>query len=389
MTPEADILFLSNGHGEDEIAGLILDRLAPGAAERARIAAWPMVGDGARYAARNIETIGPRNELPSEGFGTVSLPAFLADLRAGFFGTYLSQARFARRLRGTAKAAVAIGDIVPLAAALLSGLPTLFFSSAKSARYGGTDGHNALERVLMRRAAKVFVRDTRTARQLAINGVEAAFLGNPMMDGVAEADGADLRADGRLTLALIPGTRADAPDNARLLLEATAASGEVHGLLTAAPSFDLEALTQALPAGWTKTSRTGERLDLAHASGATVTVPRGRFADALAAADIAIGMAGTGNEQAVGLGLPLIAVPGAGNQGAAFHAMKTRYFGAAALPVRPDAEAIADAVRLLAADPEKRAAMAEAGRALMGPPGASAAMAAEIRALAGWETPHG
>ena len=32
-----------------------------------------------------------------------------------------------------------------------------------------------------------------------------------MMDGVAEGDGADLRTDGRLTLALIPGTRTDAP----------------------------------------------------------------------------------------------------------------------------------------------------------------------------------
>lgn len=388
MIPQADILFLSNGHGEDEIAGLILDQLARTDEDRARIAAWPMVGNGERYTSRGITTFGPRNSLPSEGFGTVSLAAFLRDLRAGFVGTYLSQARFARRLSGSARVAIAIGDIVPLAAALISGLPTRFYSSAKSAHYGGTDGHNALERALMRRAERVLVRDARTARQLGINGVRAAFTGNPMMDGVAGADGTALRAPGRLTLALIPGTRADALANARLLLEATAASGQVHGLLTAAPGFDLCAFSNSLPDGWRDAETAGTLLELIHNSGATASVPVGQFGEALAACDMAIGMAGTGNEQAVGLGLPLIAVPGAGNQGIAFHRMKTRYFGAAAISVAPEAVAIAETVRTLADDPDRRAAMAKAGRALMGSPGASAAIAEEIRARAGWEISH-
>lgn len=384
-----DLLFLTNGHGEDEIAGLILDRLAPNEAERARIAAWPMVGDGARYARAGLATIGPRNVLPSEGFGTVSLAAFLRDLRAGFLGTYLAQARFARGLRGRVRAIVAVGDIVPLAAARLAGAPTLFLSSAKSARYGGTDGHNGLERMLMRRTARVLARDDRTARMLRARGVAADFVGNPMMDGVAGADGAALRVEGRLNIALLPGTRADAVANARLLLAAVAGAGAVHGLVAAVAGFPLGELAADLPAGWRVAETADTRLALIHDTGATADVAPGRFAEVLAAADLAAGMAGTGNEQAVGMGLPLVAVPGAGNQGRAYLAMKARYFGRAAVSAPPDAAAIAATLRALAADPDRRAAMAEAGRALMGEPGAAAAIATEVRAMAGWERDHG
>lgn len=378
----ADVLVFSNGNGEDEIACLILDALTP--AERGRVAAWPMVGNGKRYEREGVRTFGPANALPSEGFGTVSLNAFLKDIRAGFLGTYLAQARHARSLRGSASAILAIGDIVPLAAAWLTGLPTLFLSSAKSARYGGTDGHNAAERALMRRTARVLVRDARTARMLQATGVDARFLGNPMMDGVAGATGHALRRKGRVNVALIPGTRADATENARLLLEGIAAAGEAfHGILAAAPGFDADHRLASLQ-GWTSAEA-----QLSHPSGATAEIATGRFAEALAAADLAVGMAGTGNEQAVGLGLPLVAVPGAGNQGAAFARMKQRYFGRAALPAAPTAKAIADALKRLADDPELRTRMADEGRTLMGPSGASAAIATELRRLAGWETAHG
>lgn len=389
MTPDADILFLTNGHGEDEIARLILDRLAPAPGARARIAAWPMVGGGERFTRTGIATFGPRNTLPSEGFGTVSLPAFLRDLRAGFVGTYIAQARHARSLRERARAIVAIGDIVPLAAAVLSGLPTIFLSSAKSARYGGTDGHNPLERMLMRRVARVFARDDRTARLLRLKGVAAEFAGNPMMDGVAGADGSRLAAPDRTNVALLPGTRADAAANARLLLAALGRTRGMHGLVAAAPGFDLDALAEGPPEGWRVTARDEARLALSHAEGATAEVLPGRFAEALAASDLAAGMAGTGNEQAAGLGLPLVAVAGAGNQGAAYLAMKKRYFGAAATTAASDPRSIATALTALAEDPARRAEMAGAGRALMGAPGASAVIADAARTLAGWERADG
>ena len=89
-------------------------------------------------------------------------------------------------------------------------------------------------------------------------------------------------------------------------------------------------------------------------------------------------MAGTANEQASGLGLPLITAAGAGNQGEAYLRMKMRYFGNAAIATPRDPAAIAAAMASLLADPARRAVMSAEGRKRMGAPGASAAIAAAL-----------
>jgi uncharacterized protein (TIGR03492 family) len=375
------ILWLSNGHGEDEIAGRIHDALGlPGSA-------WAMVGAGNAWRRRGVPLIGPANLLPSEGFGTLSLKHFVRDLRHGFVATHLRQAAFARGLRRTAprpRLAVAVGDIVPLAAALLARLPVAVVSCAKSAWYDGQSGHHALDRRLLRRAVAVFARDALTAVRLAAAGVPCRDRGNPMMDGLDPADPAALCPPGETAVALLPGSRADATANARLLLEAAGLlPGAPRALIAAAQPLDPAVAVPPgwMPAAWDAPLPGAPHLALRHGGGARAVIVTDRFADCLHAATIAIGMAGTANEQAVGLGRPLVAVPGAGNQGTAFVAMKARYFGPAAVAAPRDAAAIARLAAGLLADPAGRAAMAAAGRARMGPPGAAAAIAADLRAL--------
>lgn len=383
LPADCDILFVSNGHGEDAIAGAILDHLAPDPDRRARIIAWPQVGRGRRYRDRGIATLGPEHHLPSEGFGTVSLKAFLKDLRAGFIGTYLAQARFARSLRGAPQVMVAIGDVIPLLAGHLSGMRTIFYSAPKSAHYGSQTGHDRLDRYLMARCEHVLVRDQLTAQRLSQSGTKAAFLGNPMMDWAEGTRDAALRPASKTIVALLAGSRSDAATNtATLLAGLSAATRPVHGLIAAHDGFDTGTFGDHLPNGWRASGQ-----HLTHTAGATAQFVLHRFGDALASSDMAIGMAGTANEQAVGLGLPLIAVPGAGNQGAAFQAMKDRYFGRAAHPISAAPSAIGDAIDMLIADPERGAAMGQAGRALMGPPGGSAAIAKLIAQTAGWNAP--
>ncbi len=377
-----DILFVSNGHGEDTIAAAILDELALDEERRSRIAAWAQVGGGQRYRDRQVDVLGPSQNLPSEGFGTVSVANFLRDLQAGFVGAYLQQARFARSLRGQPQILVAIGDIVPLMAGALSGMRTLFYSAPKSAHYGGYDGHTAIERYFMKRCETIWVRDPLTADKLSRKGVAAEFLGNPMMDGLNGRRDPALRPEGRAIAALLAGSRGDAVSNTTTLLAALVKTNTpFHGLIAAHDGLDIQDLLANLPNGWS-----GENDELRHMNGATAVVLKCRFADALCSADIAVGMAGTANEQAVGLGLPLIAVPGSGNQGAAFQRMKARYFGKSAINVTHDPADIASGMDQLMADPDRRAAMADAGRALMGKPGGSAAIAADIARRVGWET---
>ncbi|MFN3641507.1 MAG: lipid-A-disaccharide synthase-related protein [Gemmobacter sp.] len=375
------ILYLSNGHGEDEIGGRIHDALGLPAQ------AWAMVGEGNAWRRRGVPLIGPPNLLPSEGFATLSLRHFLRDLRHGFLPTYARQVRFARALSGF-RLLVAVGDVVPLAAGLLSRLPTAFVSTAKSAWYGGRTGrgtgHDRLDHALMRRAVAVFPRDALTAARLAAAGVPCADRGNPMMDALAPRDPAALCPPGETAVVLLPGSRGDAADNARLLLEAAARLPGIRALVAATA-----ALTPAraippdwTPAAWDAPLPGAAHVALRHRGGARALIVTDRFADCLHAARLAIGMAGTANEQAVGLGLPLIAVPGQGNQGPAFTAVKARYFGPAAVTAPRDPDMIAAAAARLLADPEARARMAAAGRARMGPPGAAAAIAADLRALA-------
>jgi uncharacterized protein (TIGR03492 family) len=376
------LLVVSNGNGEDDIACKVIDALRA-SPDCPQISAWPMVGPGQAYAVRGISIVGVQNTLPSEGFGTLSLKMFARDLRAGFIGTHLAQARFARDLRGQFPLMLAVGDIVPLAAGLLSRIPMAFISCAKSAYYGGSDGHTASERWLMRsRCRAVFPRDVLTAQRLTANRVPNTYLGNPMMDGLAPADPARF---GIGAIVMLAGSRKDATENAAFLLQA-AAGGQpgLRYLFPCHPSVDL-ARVAALSPDWVRADwdhpLTAPHLCLRARSGAKALLMGGAFADMLRAGRLAVGMAGTANEQALGLGLPLIVVPGAGNQGPAYVKMKMHWVGEAGLSVPRDPAAVAVAVAALLADAPRAAAMAQAGMRRMGDPGASAAIAARIHEL--------
>jgi uncharacterized protein (TIGR03492 family) len=117
---------------------------------------------------------------------------------------------------------------------------------------------------------------------------------------------------------------------------------------------------------------------LEHPAGMQVLVAKGRFADVLRLSRVVVGMAGTANEQAIGLGIPLVAVPSSGVQGERYVRMKMAYFGEAAVRAPRDPDAIASAVAGLLEDPGRCARMAAAGRERMGLPGASDAIAAAI-----------
>jgi len=393
-----DLLFLSNGHGEDAIAGQLIDalrRISPFFAGES-IEAWPMVGEGEAYRIRGVPIAGPKNILPSAGFATIDWRLMWRDLRAGWIGTHWRQMRAARAMRGQARFAVAVGDIIPIAAAVLARVPFLFVGCAKSSYYNANPfhGYTWLEKRLLRRhCLMAFPRDRLTAAELRRAGVPCEYAGNPMMDGL-EGHGETFGLEEETTaILMLPGSRGDAEANAAELLAAAAAlAGRPDSprplafLIATALGFDVEALLAALErrSEWLPAEPAGSGDEskgvvwLRHGSGAMAAIAQGRFADAARRGVLAVGMAGTANEQAVGLGLPLIMAPSAGVQGANYVRMKSKYFGEAAWAVERRPEAIAAAVAALLADPARRERMSRAGRERMGDPGASAAIAGEI-----------
>ena len=385
-----DVLFLANGHGEELIATRILDELRLLRPDLT-IDGWPMVGRGAAYQTRGIPTGGEPNLLPSEGFALASWKLLLRDLAEGWIGMYWRQFRHARRLRGRYRFMVAVGDIVPLLSGVLSRTPFVFVGCAKTAYYNWWYDYNPLERRLMRHARAVYPRDTYTARDLDGRGIAVRDLGNPMMDRLEPTGDRLGIADDADVVAMLAGTRSDAETNFLDLLAAGQALAARHPdparlrlVFAARDEFDAQTMSGTIAAeDWAEISVETEPvvLRLRAANGAEVLVAKGRFNDVLDMAKVVVGMAGTANEQAVGLGKPLVTAPSSGVQGPSFVRMKMQFFGESAVAVPRDPGVIAQATLDILADPARAARMGAVGRERMGPPGASRAIASEIAAM--------
>lgn len=344
-------LLVSNGVSEDLIAATLARHLRAGGVD---VTAYPLVGPGAY--PEDIPLLDPRLELPSGGFSfRAGLRGLRADLATGIVGLWFGQRRTLRAQRGRFDLVVAIGDTYCLYMAGAASPRVALVATADSVRISP---FGSLARISLRRfAGRVFTRDPDTADALVGMGCRAASVGTAMMDqlqGTGETFGLDATTP---VVTLLPGSRRDAPDNAALLADAATAVAqeipETRFLMALAP---------------------GVSADLARARVAAAKAPivlTPLFADAVSRANVVIGLAGTANEQAAGLGKPVVAFPGNGTQfGPHFLRAQHRLLGEALVPAATW-RAAATAVVGLLRDPEERRRRGQIGRQRMGVPGAT------------------
>src|SRR4028118_55547 len=133
------LLCLSNGHGEDVIAVRICEPLfrSPAAPE---LVALPLVGEGRAYSQAGIPIIGPVQTMPSGGFIYMEGRQLLRDVQGGLVQLTLAQLKAVRRWSKKGGVILAVGDIVPLLFAWLSGAPYAFVGTAKSEYYLRDEG---------------------------------------------------------------------------------------------------------------------------------------------------------------------------------------------------------------------------------------------------------
>lgn len=425
------LLCLSNGHGEDAIAVRILRQLQQ-QPEPPKLFALPLVGVGHAYTQlEDLSTIGPVKKMPSGGFVYMDGRQLWGDVRSGLLGLTWKQLQAVRYWAQQGDAILAVGDIVPLLFARLSGLPYAFVGTAKSEYYLRDEAgvlprrtwferleswsgsvYLPWERALMKHphCRAVFPRDMLTAETLQKFGIPAMDLGNPMMDELGVENSAPIFYDRdaeliethrSLAIALLPGSRApEAYANWQQILAAV--SGLVENLSDRSPIFlgaiapglSLEHLSQELENyGWhrhTSTVESTERLSaiapdqqqfiasLQDCGAVTfrqkkvmLLLTQNAFVECLREADIAIAMAGTATEQFVGLGKPAIALPGKGPQFTpAFAEAQSRLLGPSLILVERS-ERVADVVQQLLRDPDRLQLIGENGQRRMGKPGAS------------------
>ncbi|MBD2775159.1 lipid-A-disaccharide synthase-related protein [Iningainema tapete] len=430
------LLALSNGHGEDFIAVRILQELQqqPNPPE---IFALPLVGEGHAYQKLNIPLIGSVRTMPSGGFIYQDGLQLVRDMRGGLVQLTLSQIQAVRSWVTSShhkRAILAVGDIVPLLFAWLSGANYAFVGTAKSeyyvrdevgllkrkspmsARWENFSGsiYHPWERLLMSNphCKAVFPRDALTTEILQKFSVPAFDLGNPMMDGLESTVGRQEFYNPNiekqelarpLIITLLPGSRPpEAYANWKQIMIAVSAlmafqqrdfsfysSRTMVFLAAIAPSLHFDSMRQILQSqGWRTHSPSPIQISDANAltfkqKNAYLILTQNAYNDCLHLGDMAIAMAGTATEQFVGLGKPAITIPGSGPQFTpGFAEAQSRHLGQSVILVE-EAQEVVEAVRSLLANPDRLQVIAENGVRRMGKPGAARRIAECLMAQLG------
>lgn len=313
------VLFLSNGHGEDLNASLIIRCLVNN--PKIHVAAMPLVGKGSAYLNLGIPIIGPTQSLPSGGIIYTNMLTLIEDICAGLIGLMWRQFQAVRKYSPQCDLLVAVGDVIPIVFAHLTGRPYIAFLVSASSYY---EGHLRLPWLTQYclhspRCLGVLTRDAFTAEDLQARGMKKAlFAGYPIMD-ILTPTGQDLGiSDDLPMLAILPGSRLpEALENLILQLKVCEEIAKIKpmqfciALVSEISETDLKNL--ALNSGW---KYRGQGILSKEKGDCTVKV-RGywqAFADILHECDLVLGMAGTAVEQAVGLGKPVVQIPGFGPQ---------------------------------------------------------------------------
>lgn len=395
------LLVVSNGHGEDIIAVRIIEQLQI-AINGLKITALPIVGEGYAYKKLNIPIAGKVQTMPSGGFVYMSKSHFWRDVRGGLLQLTLKQFKVTRQWSLAQNPILAVGDIVPLLFAYLSGSNYAFVGTAKSEYYLRDNQGNWLshtswlekqfgsvylpwERWLMSRSVSVYPRDALTTEILQQQGIKAYNLGNPMMDGFTT--GSIAKIDNSLKILLLPGSRQqEALRNwQQIILAVSEAMKQLREYnltfyAAIAPSLEITPFQESLLAnGCQLQSISDSNFKMTFGQRqATLWLAQNAYEAYLQSANIAIAMAGTATEQFVGLGKPAIIMSGEGPQcTSAFIEAQSRLLGCSVLQETPNT--VVSAIRSLLNSPHQLSAIAKNGSARMGNPGAAQRIAHHLK----------
>ncbi len=393
------LLYISNGHGEDNHSAHIIRTLKAIRPELA-IAALPIVGEGNAYRQISVPIVGPTYTLPSGGFTYMNRLRLIDDLRAGLLTMTWKQFQAMRRYAAQVDFVAATGDTVGQAFALFSGKPFVSFISPLSAMYEGRLNMDLLLWQILKseRCQAVATRDAYTAEDLRKQGLSKVHFGGiPSLDRLKPA-GKDLQlaADEKM-VALLPGSRtAEAVRNFKLemqlALEVAQLNPQVKFRAALVPSvmasveeiateqsWQFERVSHEQQAPWVRLYFKGSE---AYPHPAEILCYSDAFNDIVCRTTLVVGMAGLAVDQAMAIGKPIVQIAGEGPQFTyAFAEAQDRLLGLSVQTIGKQAATPAilkEAARCVVKTLDDEAylqACVENGRQRFGPFGASARIA--------------
>jgi len=307
LKSQRKILVVSNGHGEDHIACRLIAEM-----KDCEISTLPLAGSGAAYTAIGHPPLMTHPPMPSGGF-IRSLRDLKKDISSGLIGTLRKARKLAKKQAKASDLVIAVGDVFCLATAAWGHeTPVFFLPTAKSDTFMP---HTFFERRMMKSLAKrIYTRDDITAQSLSKQGLQAMYLGNPMMDALWQTHNPPSFNEDKPVLALVPGSREEAYLNMVYMLEIAQEAQYDHGchlVWAKSPELSLTKFIGHYPKNTWSFGPNGDWIRDIH--GMMIHIIS-HFPDVLAVADVVIGLSGTANEQAMHVGKPVFAFEGFGPQ---------------------------------------------------------------------------
>jgi uncharacterized protein (TIGR03492 family) len=409
MNQKSKILFISNGYGEDTIACTIINELNT-LLERYKksvsILAFPLVGEGGQYKQSGIPIVSPTLKMPSGGlFPEGYLKNLWQDLQSGLAALTLNQIKTLISLKKDLKTVIAVGDIFPVIMAGLFTIPPFIFVGTAKSNY--FEPYSPLEIAIFKKFCKLVIpRDDITAQRLKTSGVKSIWLGNAMMDGLEVSEEIYGFSKDRKVITILPGSRdfayEDFPVIARAIemiesdrqknndnrepfdyIAAPADSIDIEILGNSAKSagFDYEPIDKAESGGKDagilskkRHNRSGGNDDYIE-----IKIIKGFFKESINMAHLVIGQAGTGNEQAAGLGKPVVAFDSGGKTKAGWYRGRQKgLLGDSLAVVSKDPQEVAYKAMEILENRELYKKMSRAGMERMGPSGGARRIAEKI-----------
>ncbi len=340
------LLYISNGHGEDDNSSHVI-RSLKAIRPDLEIFALPIVGEGNAYRKLGIPIVGPTYVLPSGGFTYMDRMKLIDDLRAGLLSMTWKQFRALRKVAPNVDLIAATGDTVAQGFAYLSGKPFVANLASLSAMYEGSLKMDLLLWQILKspRCQAVVTRDPYTAQDLNRQGLgKVRFGGFPSIDRL-KPTGKDLQlAEGDQMVALLPGSRtAEAIRNFKLQMQLAVEIAQLNPQIklraALVPSVMAQACEIAASQGWTCEEEVSDRIPKnqpsdqqawvrlrspiflnsngpsnGNSNTAEILCYSDAYSDLARRANLVFGMAGMAVDQAVAIGKPVVQVAGEGPQ---------------------------------------------------------------------------
>ncbi len=311
---DTKIVIFTNGYGEDSIAISIIKRLKA----NYMIQGFPMVGDGLLFKSEGISLIYSGKRLPSGGLSLrEDFISFIKDIRHGLFLEFLKIVKKMRDLSLYHFYPIVIGDFYPLFLVYFFAKKRPFFIlTSKTKRIKPFSSFEVF--LLKTMSVKVFVRDRETEIFLKKYGIDAIYLGNPVIREIGKNVGRlPFLKKNKLSILFLPGSRNDVYKNAFYMIKIIDAltefgrSDSFNFLFHLSNSTSFEKFLSLFPEQWIKRNIENEKIYNIQDKerGIQIFLIKDAFDEALKSSSLVVGLSGTANEQSAAEGKPVIAFP--------------------------------------------------------------------------------